>query len=149
MNPAGDHPARSAAGALTLAAWGLYILAAALFYAPDYPASVWPIAGAGVLAGLAVGANFGRWRLAVILASCVYLAFYVVRVLRMVALTSGFEISSLPTAIVLYFRSLANVTNGMLHDRGVAASLMHGYIEYAMPVLSLALIVLAMRKKRG
>jgi hypothetical protein len=150
VNPAGAHPARTAAGALALAAWSLYILAAALFYAPDYPASVWPIAGAGILAGLAVGANFGRWRLVVILASCVYLAFYVVRVLRMVALTSGFEISSLPTAVAFYFKSLVIVTIAMLEERGVAASLMHGYIEYAMPVLSLTLIVLTViGKKQG
>jgi hypothetical protein len=149
VNPAGAHPATSAAGVLALAAWGLYVLAAAFFYYPDTPASVWPIAGAGILACVAVGANFGRWRLAVIAASCVYLAFYAVRVLRMVALTSGFEISSLPTALVLYFGSLASVTIGMRLDRGVAASLMHGYIEYAMPLLCLALIVMALRKARG
>lgn len=131
------------AGALALAAWGLYILAAGVYYAPDYPASFWPLAGAGVLAIAAVGANFSRWRLVVILASCVYLAFYGVRVMRMVMLTQGFELSALPSALCSYFQSLWLVTSVMLHEKGVAASLMHGYIEYVMPLLSIALIIAA------
>ena len=77
------QPAKSAAGALVINAWALYVLLAAIFYHPDYPASVWPIAGGGILACLAVAANFGRWRLVVILASCIYLLFYSVRVGRM------------------------------------------------------------------
>lgn len=143
-----DHAAKSPTGALALAAFALYVLLAAIFYYPDYPASVWPIAGAGLLACLAVAINSAYWRLVVILASCVYLGFYVTRVMRMVVLTSGFEISSLPSALCLYFKSLWGVTTVMVHERGVAASLMHGYIEYAMPLLSLALIVLAWMSRR-
>lgn len=142
------NPARSTTGALALAAWALYVLLAAVFYYPDYPASVWPIAGAGVLACLAVGLKFAYWRLVVILASCVYVGFYAVRVMRMVVLTSGFEISSLPSALSFYFKSLWIVTVAMLQEKGIAASLMHGYIEYAMPLLSLALIVLAWKSRR-
>ena len=148
MVPAGQHPAKSARGALALAAWALYVGLASVFYYPDYPASFWPLAGAGILALLAVAVNFGYWRLVVVLASCVYLLFYAARIGRMVVLTSGFEISSLPSALVLYFKSLWMVTTVMVHEKGVAASLMHGYIEYVMPILSLALIVLALRKKR-
>ena len=143
-----EHPAKTPTGALALAAWALYVLLAAVFYYPDYPASVWPIAGSGILACLAVIASFGRWRLVVILASCVYLGFYATRVMRMVVLTSGFELSSLPSALSLYFKSLWVVTTVMLQEKGVAASLMHGYIEYAMPLLSVLLIVLAWMSRR-
>ena len=134
--PRAHHPAASVAGALALAAWTLYVLTAGIYYAPDYPASFWPLAGAGILAVLAVGANFARWRLVMVLASCVYLAFYGVRVMRMVVLTQGFEISALPSALCNYFQSLWIVTHVMLHEKGAAASLMHGYIEYAMPLLA-------------
>lgn len=144
---AGTVPAKSATGALALAAWALYVLLAAIFYYPDYPASVWPIAGSAILACLAVALGFGYWRLLVTLASCVYLLFYAVRILRMVALTSGFEISSVPTALYFYYLSSWQVTVGMLQERGLTGSFMHGYIEYAMPVLSIALIVLAWKSR--
>jgi hypothetical protein len=144
-----QHPAKSATGVAVLAAWALYVLLAAIFYYPDYPASVWPIAGAGILACLAVAFNSAYWRLAVILASCVYVGFYVTRVMRMVVLTSGFEISSLPSALSMYFKSLWVVTVVIIQEKGIAASLMHSYIEYAMPVLSLVLIVVAVMKKRS
>jgi hypothetical protein len=146
----GQHPAKSAPGALAIAAWALYVVLASVFYYPDYPASFWPLAGAGILAVLAVAVNFGYWRLVVVLASCVYLLFYAFRVGRMVALTSGFEISSLPSTLFFYYLSSWQVTMGMLQEKGMTGSLMHGYIEYAMPVLSIALVVLAvMSRKRG
>ena len=148
MDATGQHPVKTVTGALALAAWALYVLSAGVYYAPDYPASFWPLAGAGIIAAAAVGAGFGRWRLVVILASCVYLAFYAVRVMRMVVLTQGFEISSLPSALCSYFQSMWVVTNVMLQEKGVSASLMHGYIEYAMPLLSLLLIALAWLSSR-
>jgi hypothetical protein len=149
VGPSGQHSAKSLAGALALAAWALYVLLAAIFYYPDYPASVWPIAGAGILACVALAFNSAYWRLAVILASCVYVGFYATRVMRMVVLTSGFEISSLPSALSMYFKSLWVVTVVMLQEKGIAASLMHGYIEYAMPLLTLTLIALAVRAKKA
>jgi hypothetical protein len=133
---------------LALAAWSLYVLAAAFFYSPDFPPSVWVIGACGLLACLAVLVNFAHWRLAVILASCVYLSFYAVRVGRMVALTTGFDMSSLLSALSFYYSSSWSVTVGMLQERGAAGSLMHGYIEYAMPLLSLALIALAWMSRR-
>ena len=93
--------------ALAIIAWALYVLLAAIFYHPDYPASVWPIAGGGILACLAVAANFGRWRLVVILASCIYLLFYAVQVGRMVALTSGFEILGPDRSLLLLLQLVA------------------------------------------
>ena len=143
-----EHAVRSVPGALAIAAWALYLLAAAVFYYPDYPASVWPIGAAGLLACAWVALNLARWRLAVILASCVYLLFYAVRVLRMAALTAGFELSALPATLLFYYRSSWTVTVAMLEEKGLAGSLKHGYIEYAMPVLSLALIALALLHRR-
>lgn len=142
------HPAKSATGAVALAAWALYVLLAAIFYYPDYPASVWPIAGAGLLACLAVALSLRYWRLVVTLASCVYLVFYAARILRMVALTSGFEISSLPSALFFYYLASWQVTIGLLQERGLTGSFMHGYIEYVMPVLSVVLIVVAWKARR-
>lgn len=142
MDETRRHPAASAPGVLTLTAWSAYVLLAAFFYAPDYPPSALTIGACGLLAGLAVVLNFAYWRLVVVLASIVYLSFYAVRVLRMVALTSGFELSALPSALTFYYSSSWRVTIGLLQERGIAGSLAHGYIEYAMPVLSVALIVL-------
>lgn len=136
------HPAASVSGALALAAWAAYVLLAASFYAPDYPLSALTIGTCGILAGLAVAVKFAYWRLVVVLASIVYLAFYAVRVLRMIALTSGFEVSALPSALAFYYASSWRVTLGLLQERGVAGAFSHGYIEYAMPILSVALIVL-------
>jgi hypothetical protein len=143
MNETGRHCITSAPGALALAAWSVYVLLAAFFYSPDYPPSVLSIGFCGILAGLAVVLNFAYWRLVVILASCVYLVFYAVRVFRMVALTAGFELSSLLSALSFYYGSSWRVTVGMIQEKGIASSLMHGYLEYAMPVLSVTLITLA------
>lgn len=144
MDQTTHHPATGAAGMLALSAWALYVAAAAYFYYPDYPPSVWVIGGCGIFACLAVGSNFAYWRVVVILASCVYWLFYAIRVMRMIALTSGFEISSLPSTLAFYYSSSWRVTAGMLGEKGVAESFMHGYIEYAMPVLSFVLIALAL-----
>ena len=148
MDGTARHPASSAPGALALAAWTAYLLLAAYFYAPDYPPSALTIGACVLLAGLAVAVNFAYWRLAVVLASIVYLLFYLVRVLRMVALTSGFELSALPTALAFYYKSSWQVTLGLLQERGAAGSVAHGYIEYAMPLLCVALIILAWMSRR-
>jgi len=142
MHATGRLPATSTPGVVALATWSAYVLLAAFFYAPDYPPSVLTIGFCGLLAGLAVVLNFAYWRLVVVMASIVYLLFYAVRVLRMVALTSGFELSALPSALTFYYSSSWRVTIGLLQEQGVAGSLAHGYIEYAMPILSVALIVL-------
>lgn len=148
MNKTGRHPITSVPGALVLAAWSVYVLLAAFFYLPDIPPSVLTIGLCGLLAGLAVALNFAHWHLVAILASCVYLVFYAVRVARMVAMTTGLEVSSLVSALSMYYSSSWLVTIGMIQEKGVASSLTHGYLEYAMPVLSLALIVLAWMSRR-
>jgi len=143
------HPIASVPGALAVAVWSVYVLLAAFFYSPDIPPSVLTIGISGILACLAVVLNFAYWRLIVILASSVYLSFYATRVFRMVALTPDFGISSLPSGLAFYYGSSWRVTVGMLQERGVAGGLTHGFLEYAMPVLCLALIGLALMSRRS
>ena len=144
-----QHPIKSVPGALAVAVWSVYVLLAAFFYSPDIPPSVLTIGISGILVCLAVVLSFPYWRLIVILSSCVYLSFYVVRVFRMIALTPDFGISSLPSGLAFYYGSSWRVTVGMLQERGVAGGLAHGFLEYAMPVLSLALIGLTLMSRRS
>ena len=132
----------SVPGALALAAWAIYVLLAVYFYAGDYRPSVLTLGFCGILVGFAVVLNFAYWRLVALLASIVYLSFYAVRILSMVALTSGYKASALPSALAFYYGSSWRVTIGLLEERGVAGAFAHGYIEYAMPILCVALIVL-------
>ncbi len=148
----GPHPIASVPGALAVTVWSVYVLLAAFFYSPDIPPSALTIGVSGLLACLAVGFNFAYWRLIVILASTVYLSFYTIRVIRMLAMTGDFEISSLLSALSFYFGASWSVTAGLLQERGAASGLAHGFLEYAMPVLSLALIgvvLMTRRSKRG
>ena len=143
------HAIASVPGAAAVAVWIAYVVLAAFFYSPDIPLSVWPIGFFGILACLAVGLNFAYWRFIVILASSVYLLFYATRVFRMISLTPEFGLSTLPSALSFYYGSSWHVTIAMLQERGIAGSLMHGFIEYAMPVLSLILIGLILMFRRS
>jgi hypothetical protein len=144
-----QHPIASVPGAWAVAVWSVYVLLAAFFYSPDIPPSVLTIGISGILTCLAVVLNFAYWRLILILASSVYLSFYATRVIRMVALTPDFGLSTLPSGLAFYYGSSWHVTVGMLQERGVAGSLTHGFLEYAMPILSLALIALALMSRRS
>ena len=144
----GQHPITSVPGALAVAVWTVYVLLAGLFYSPDIPLSVWPIGFFGILACLAVVQNFAYWRFVVIVASLVYLSFYVTRVMRMVVLTANFDLSSLPSTLAFYYSASWQVTVAMHQEKGIASSLMHGFLEYAMPVLSLVLIGLILIFRR-
>jgi len=142
------HPIASVPGALAVAVWSVYVLLAA-FYAPDFRPSVLTIGIFGFLACLAVILSFSRWRLVVILASAVHLSFYVVQVIRMVAMTTGFEISTLLPALSFYYSASWRVATAMFQEKGAVGGLVHGYLEYAMPVLCLALIGLALMSRRS
>jgi len=144
-----QRPVTGVPGALAVTVWSVYVLLAAFFYSPDLPPSVLTIGISGILACLAVVLNFAYWRLIVILASSVYISFYATRVFRMVALTPDFGIASLPSGLAFYYGSSWHVTVGMLQERGVAGGLTHGFLEYAMPVLSVALIVLTLMSLRS
>jgi len=143
-----QHPVKSVPGALAVGVWSAYVLLAAYFYSPDIPPSALTIAISGILVCLAVVLSFSYWRLVVIFSSFVYLSFYVTRVFRMIALTPDFGLSALPSGLAFYYGSSWHVTVGMLQDRGVASGLVHGYLEYAMPVLSLVLIGMALVSRR-
>ena len=145
----GQHPIAGVPGALAVAVWIAYVVLAALFYSPDIPLSVWPIGFFGILACLALGLNLAYWRFIVILASSVYLLFYATRVVRMIALTPDFSLSTLPSGLSFYYGSSWQVTIAMLQERGIAGSLMHGFLEYAMPLLCVALIALALVSRRS
>ncbi len=149
MRQDGHPPIASSAGLLAVATWSVYVLFGGIFYFPDVPPSALTIGFFGLLACLAVILNFARWRLIVILASVVYLSFYATRVVRMLAMTTEFDPSSLPSALSFYYGASWRVTAGMLEDRGVIAGWTHGFLEYAMPVLSLALIGLAWMSRRS
>ena len=144
-----QHPIAGVPGALAVAVWTAYVLLAGFFYSPDIPLSVWPIGFFGILACVAVVLNFAYWRLIVIVASFVYLSFYLTRVIRMVALTADFDLSALPSTLSFYYSASWHVTVAMLQEKGIAGSLMHGFLEYAMPVLSLVLIGLTLIFRRS
>ena len=143
-----EHPIASVPGALAVAVWSVYVLLAASD-APDVRPSVLTIGFFGFLACLAVVLNFARWRLIVILASSVHLSFYAVQVIRMVAVTTDFEISSLLSALSFYYSSSWRWTAAMFQERGVVGGLTRGFLDYAMPVLSLALIGLTLMSRRS
>lgn len=142
------HAIASIPGAAAIVVWAGYVLLAAFYYSPNIPLSAWPIGFCGLVAGLAVAFNFRYWRPAVILASVVYLAFYVTRIARMVAMTADSSWSALPTTLSFYYQASWSVTVGMLQEKGVADAFANGYLEYAMPLLSLALIGLAWMSRR-
>jgi hypothetical protein len=142
------HPVGTAPGALAVATWTVYGILAAL-EGPDIRASVLTVALAGAFAWLAVVVNFGRWRFVVIAASAVHLVFYVAQIYRMLSMVPSAGLSSLPSTLQFYFFSLWQVTVGKFEERGLAASLAHGFVEYAMPVLSLLLIALAVLSLRA
>jgi hypothetical protein len=143
-----QNPVASVSGALAVAVWSIYVLLAA-FYAPDFRPSVLTIGVFGFLAILAVILNFAHWRLVVILASVVHLSFYVVQVVRMASMTAGFEISTLLPALSFYYRSSWRVASVMFQEKGTVGGLVHCHLEFVMPVLCLALIVLALVSRRS
>ena len=149
MDDSGHSPVTSVPGVLTLATWSAYVLLAAFYYYPDILPSVLTTGLCGLLACLAVVLKSAYWRLVAILASCVYLAFYAVRVIRMIAMSGDFQISSLLSALGFYYRTSWHVIIGILQERGVAAGMTRGFLEYAMPVLSMVLIVVVFMSWRA
>jgi len=145
----GRHPIASVPGALAVAAWSLYVLSAAFYFLPDLPPSALIIGFGGILACSAVALNFAFWRIVVILAALVHLSFYAVRVGLMVGMTGDSGWSSLLSALSFYYGSSWRVTVGILQERGAVGGVTHGFLEYAMPVLSLALIGLAWKYGRA
>ena len=143
-----NHPLASVQGVFAIAVWSVYLLYAALYY-PDVLTSVLIAGFFGLLACLAVVFNFTYWRFTVLLASSVYLLLYVIRIVRMTAIAKDLSFLS---ALSFYYRASWRVAMGAFEEKGLMGGLTHAFIEYAMPVLVVALIaviLISSRQKRG
>lgn len=141
-----NHPLASVQGRFALALWSVYSLYAALYY-PDVLTSMLIAGFFGLLACLAVIFNFAYWRASVLLASSVYLLLYVIRIVRMTAITKDLSFLS---ALSFYYKVSWRVTTGAFEEKGLVGGLAHAFLEYAMPVLVVVLIsvILISRPKR-
>jgi hypothetical protein len=137
QNVYGNHPLASAQGVFALALWSVYSLHAALSY-PDVLTSVLIGASFGFVACLAVVFNFRYWRLTVLLASFVYLVLYVIRIVRMTAIAKDLSFLS---ALSFYYGASWRVAAGAFEEKGWLGGLTHVFLEYAMPILVIALIL--------
>lgn len=150
MNGAAQPARTTLLGMSALAVWGVYLLLALVSF-PDVQYRVYINNFFGLLAIAAIVANFRRWVGAVILASLVYLVTYAVLVARMAGAMADPDKTSLPAALSAYYSSSWMVTNGIFIERGTWGGLMHGFLEYAMPLLAVALLLaglLSLRSKR-
>jgi hypothetical protein len=136
-NRSGNHPLASARGVFALALWSVYSLYAALSY-PDVLTSVLIGACFGFIACLAVVFNFRYWRFTVLLASFVYLLLYVIRIVRMTAIAKD---RSFLSALSSYYSISWRVAAGVFEEKGWLGGLTHVFLEYAMPILVIALIL--------
>lgn len=140
----GNHPLASIAGVITLAAWSVYVLSAVLYY-PEFPPSVLVTGGFGIAACLAVAFNFKYWRAAVLLACALYLLLYVIRVYRMTTMTTDLSFVS---ALSSYYSISWQLAASMFQEKGLVGGLTHAFLEYVMPVLMVALIVITLISRR-
>ena len=143
-----NHPLASVQGVCAIAVWSVYLLYAALYY-PDVLTSVLIAGFFGLLACFAVVFNFTYWRSTVLLASSVYLLLYVIRIVRMTAIAKDLSFLS---ALSFYYSASWRVAMGAFEEKGLMGGLTHAFIEYAMPVLVVALIsviLISSRRKRG
>lgn len=146
--PYGKHPLTSVPGVFALALWSVYLLYAALYY-PDVLTSVLIAGFFGLIACLAVVFNFTYWRSTVLLASSVYLLLYVIRIVRMTAIAKHLSFLS---ALSFYYSVSWRVATGAFEEKGLVGGLTHGFLEYVMPVLVVALIsviLISSRRKLG
>jgi hypothetical protein len=148
QNVYGNHPLASAQGVFALALWSVYSLYAALSY-PDVLTSVLIGAFFDFVACLAVVFNFKYWRFSVLLASFVYLLLYVIRIVRMTAIAKDLSFLS---ALSFYYSVSWRVAAGAFEEKGWLGGLTHVFLEYVMPILVIALILVILifsRRRRG
>ncbi len=141
-----DRSLSTVAGVAAFAVWAVYLLLA-LASIPDVQYRVMINSFFGLLACIAVVVNFRHWRLAVLLACGVYLVTYVVLIARMTSMMAGADMPLL-SALSFYYTASWAVATGVFVERGVAHGLAHGFLEYAMPVLVVVLIVLTLASRR-
>ena len=138
------YPLTSAAGLFAFVLWAFYSVYAGISY-PDVLTSVLIGALFGCIACLALVFNLAYWRSAVLLASAVYLLLYVVRIVRMTAIAADLSFLS---ALSFYYRVSWRVAAGAFEEKGLAGGLIHAYLEYAMPVLTVALVLVIVFSSR-
>lgn len=98
----------------------------------------------GLIACLAVIFNFTYWRAAVLLASFVYLLLYVIRVVRMTAIANHLSFFS---GLSFYYSTSWRVTAGSF-EKALLGGLLHAYLEFVMPMLDVALILVILISSR-
>ena len=140
MNGAARPALATPLGISALAVWSIYLLLGLASF-PDVQYRVYINAFFGLLAILAIVFNFRLWVAAAIVASLVYLVTYAVLVVRMAGMMSDPDKTSLPAALAAYYGSSWIVATGVFIERGPWGGLMHGFLEYAMPLLVVALLV--------
>jgi hypothetical protein len=138
------HPLASAQGLFALALWSLHSLYVALYY-PDVTHSALIAGLFGVLACVALLFNFAYWRATVLLASAVFLLLYVIRIVRMTAIAKDLSFLS---ALAFYYSVSWRVAIGAFEEKGFLGGLMHAFVEYAMPVLVVALVAVMLLSSR-
>jgi hypothetical protein len=135
-------------GVFAFAVWSVYTLYVALYY-PDVLTSVLVAGFFGFVACLAVVFNFTYWRSTVLLASSVYLVLYVIRIVRMTAIVEDLSFLS---ALSFYYSVSWRVATGAFEEKGLVGGLTHAFLEYVMPVLVVAVILVILissRRKLG
>lgn len=140
MNGAARPAFSTPLGISALAVWSIYLLLG-LASIPDVPYRMLINGFFGVLVILAVFANFRHWVAAVILASLVYLVTYAVLIVRMAGAMSDPDKTSVPAALAAYYSASWMVATGVFIERGMWGGLMHGFLEYAMPLLVTVLLL--------
>ena len=130
-----SHALASFPGMLAVFVWALYVVSAVLYF-PEFPPSVLAIGISGIVACLAVAFNFKYWRPVVMLACLLYLILYVVRVVRMTALTTD---ASFLSSLSFYYGASWSLGASMFQEKGVVGGMTHALLEFVMPVLVLVL----------
>jgi hypothetical protein len=142
-----NHPLASVPGVLALAAWSAYVLCALLYFLPDLQPTELVNGCFGIAACLALAFNFKYWRATALAAASLYLVLYAIRVFRMTAMTPDLPFTS---ALSFYYTMSWQVSVGAFQEKGMAAGLAYAFLQYAMPVLMVALIaaILIFRRSR-
>ena len=140
------HALATLPGALTVALWAVYLLLA-LRNLPDLPYRVLINGSFGVLACLAALFDLRYWRSVLVLSLAVYLVTYVVLVGRMATMVTAGGTPFLD-ALSFYYSNSWVVTQGTFHERGMLEGIAYAFLEYAMPVLSVILILVLLASRR-
>jgi hypothetical protein len=143
----GKHPLTTVPGVFALVLWSIYLLLA-LKNLPDLPHRVLISGSFGLAACLAVVLKFKYWRGVVLLASSVYLVTYAVLVTRMALMVTGGGTSFL-SALSFYYANGWVYAAGTFQEKGFVDGLAYGFLEYAMPVLSVILILTTLMSRRS